>query len=165
MDETAFRRTREEMTPRPCVFEKAVLCGACACSLAARRNIAERESVACASPAARDQCAALCALLRQKSAFALKLTHVDAPLPHAKEMQVECGGLRGMQQVLAAQEPASVAPTELYSTDPQEPPSVADVHGLVRSCAERFGGIANLPYSTIVQSIAAYRIRRRRQAR
>lgn len=149
MDESSFRRTREEMTPRLCAFEKAVLCGAGACSLAARRNIAERESIACDSPSAREECAALCAMLRKRSAFALKLTHVDEPLPHAKEMQVECGGLRGMQQLLVA----------------QELPSIADVHALVRSCAEKFGGLANLPYSTIVQSVVAYQIRRRRQVR
>ncbi len=147
MDEAAFRRTREEMTPRPCAFEKAVFAGIGACSLAARRNIAERESIACSSPSARDECAALCALLRQKSTFALKLTHVDEALPHAKEMQVECGGLRGLQQAL----------------DPQAFSAIADVHDLVRCCAGKFGGIANLPYSTIVQSIVAYKIRRRRQ--
>lgn len=147
MDESVFRRTREELTPRPCVFEKAMFAGIGACSLAARRNIAERESIACNSPPAREECAALCALLRQKSAFALKLTHVDEPLPHAREMQVECGGLWGMQQAL----------------EPQALGAITDVHDLVRSCAGKFGGIANLPYSTIVQSIVAFKIRRRRQ--
>jgi len=147
MDESVFRRTREELTPRPCAFEKAMFAGIGACSLAVRRNIAERESIGCGSPPAREACAALCALLRQKSAFALRLTHVDEPLPHAREMQVECGGLWGMQQTLEA----------------QELPAIADVHGLVRSCVAKYGGIANLPYSTIVQSIVAYKIRRRRK--
>lgn len=164
MDESAFRRARDAMAPRPCAFEKAMLAGACACSLAARCNIAEREAVACNSALAREECAVLCALLRQKSAFALKLTHVEGPLPHVKQMKVECGGLRGMQQAAApaADVPASVVPQEL-SRQAGSRPSVADVHLLVRACAEKFGGLANLPYSAIVQSVVAYQIRRRRR--
>ena len=146
MDESAFRSARDALTPLPCAFQNAMLAGACACPLAARRNIAEREAVACASPAAGAACAELRALLRQKSAFALKLTRTDGPLSHAAEMKVECGGLLGVQR-------AAVADGGV---------STADVHGLVRACAARFGGLASLPYSDIVQSVAAYQIRRRR---
>jgi len=149
MDESAFRRARDVMVPRACAFEKAMLAGACACPLAQRRNIAEREAVVCASPLAREQCAALRALLRQKSAFALKLTQTEGPLPHAKQMKMECGGLQGLRQ--AVEEEAG-----------QSPPAVADVHQLVQACAEKFGGLERLPYSAIVQSVVAYRIRRRR---
>jgi hypothetical protein len=147
MDESVFRRTRDAMTPRPCAFEKAMLAGACACSLAERRNIAEREAVDCSSAAAGTECAALRSLLRQKSAFALGLTQVAGPLPHAKEMKVECGGLQGVQ--LAASPSAT------------PPASVVDVHRLLQSCSEKFGGLANLPYSAIIQSVVAYQIRRR----
>jgi hypothetical protein len=159
MDESAFRRAREAMMPSPCAFEKAMLAGACACSLAARRNIAEREAVACGSSAAREQCAALRALLRQKSAFALKLTHMEGPLPHAKQMKLECGGLQGLRQ--AAATVVSAAAGEAVPEGP-EAASVGDVHRLVQACTEKFGGLANLPYSAIVQSVVAYRIRRRR---
>ncbi len=167
MDESAFRHARAAMTPQPCAFEKAMLAAACACSLAVRRNIAERESVACASPAAREECAELCVLLRQKSAFALKLAQVQGPLPHAKEMKVECGGLLGVQQAAAAAVPACAdarAPRQqgLRADVAEEFPSIADVHGLVQACAEKFGGLANLPYSAIVQSVVAFQIRRRR---
>jgi len=156
MDESAFRRARDAIARRPCVFEKAILARCCACSLAERQNIAEREAVACGAPEAREQCAALRALLRQKSAFALKLTHVDAPLPHAQEMKVECGGLHGVQQAAA---PASA---EALASGAQGLPLVADVRSLVQASAEKFGGLENLPYSAIVQSVVAYRIRRRR---
>ena len=148
MDESAFRRARDAVAPRPCAFEKAMLAGACACSLAARRNIAEREAVTCDSAPAREECAALSELLRQKSAFALKLTHVKEPLPHAKQMKVECGGLQGLRQA------ANLGAEDHASTE--------DVHRLVRACAEKFGGLENLPYAAIVQSVAAYQIRRRR---
>ena len=135
------------MTPLPCAFEKAMLAGVCACALATRRNIAEREAIACGSTAARAACAALRALLQRNSAFALKLTQTDAPLPHAKQMKLECGGLQGLAKALAAA--ANCAPT------------LADVHQLVRASAEKFGGLENLPYSLIVQSVAACQIRRR----
>lgn len=160
MDESAFRQARNTMAPRPCAFEKAMLAGACACPLAARRNIAEREAVTCTLAGAREECAALCALLRQNSAFALKLTQVGAPLPHAKEMKLQCGGLQGVLRALAhsaVPEPAADAP----EPDAGGRPSAADVRGLVEAAREKFGGLQNLPYSTIVQSVVAYQIRRR----
>ncbi|MGP1677328.1 MAG: hypothetical protein ACTS6J_09245 [Burkholderiales bacterium] len=161
MDESAFRRARDVMAPRPCAFERALLAGACACSLAARRNIAEREAVACGLLPAREECAALCALLRRNSAFALKLTQIDAPLPHAKEMKLQCGGLQGVQRALslaaAVDSPARESPPAVQGLV-----SVADVRGLVEAARQKFGDLQNLPYSAIVQSVAAYQIRRRR---
>lgn len=156
MDESAFRRARDTMTPRPCAFEKALLAGACGCTLATRRNIAERVAVACASPTAREECAQLCSLLRQKSAFALKLTQADGPLSHAQEMKVECGGLRGLMQALAACVEVT-APAAAH-----EAASAADVRSLVQSCTVKYGSLVNLPYSLIVQSVVAYQNRRRR---
>lgn len=156
MDESAFRRARDAVVPRPCVFEQALLAGACACSLAARRNIAEREAVACDSSPAHRECAQLYALLLQKSAFALKLTHVELPLPHARQMKVECGGLLGVQQAAASAGDMPAPPVA------QEPASVADVRCLVRNCVGKFGALANLPYSAIIQSVVAYQTRRRR---
>lgn len=169
MDESAFRSARDAMAPQPCAFQNAMLAGVCDCALAARRNIAEREAVACAAPAAREQCARLCALLRQNSAFALKLAQVGGPLPHSKEMKVECGGLLGVQQAIAATVPdADAAPAARASGLPAvvaERPSLADVHRLVQACERKFGGFANLPYSVIVQSVVAFQIRRRRPGR
>lgn len=163
MDESAFRSARDAMTQQTCAFEMALLAGACACRLAARRNIAEREAVACSAPPARRECAALRELLRQKSAFALKLTQVQEPLPHALQMKVECGGLRGLRRVLAADGAAAAAQGQASpSAGAQEDGPVNDVHDLVRSCAEKFGGLANLPYSVIVQSVVAHQNRRRR---
>ncbi len=162
MDEAAFRQARGAVNPQPCAFEKAILARCCACSLAQRQNIAERETVACGSPGAREQCAALRALLRQKSAFALQLTQVDGPLPHSKEMKVECGGLLGVQLTLV---PEAAPPIEGPAPAAQGLPLVADVHSLVQAAAARHGALSNLPYSAIVQSVVAYRIRRRRTER
>jgi len=161
MDESVFRRTGGAVNPRPCAFEQAILMHCGACSLAERRHIAEREAVACTSAPAREQCDALRGLLRQSSVFALKLTQMDAPLPHAKEMKVQCGGLQGVWQAVgsagAVDDPAAALASGAAGL-----PQVADVHGLIQACAKKFGGLQNLPYSAIVQSVAAYQIRRRR---
>ncbi|TSA17991.1 MAG: hypothetical protein D4R74_01905 [Betaproteobacteria bacterium] len=161
MDETAFQRARVTMTPHPCAFEKALLTGACGCSLAARRNIAERESVACGAAEARAQCAALVGLLRQNSVFALKLVHGEAPLPHAKEMKLQCGGLHGVERALT-QSAAPVALEQGGRARTQRPAGVADVCGLIEAACEKFGSLQNLPYSALVQSVAAWQLRRRR---
>jgi hypothetical protein len=159
MDEAAFRQTRGTVNPQPCVFEGAMLARCCACTLAAWQNIAEREAVACGSTAAREQCAMLRALLRQKSAFALKLTQLEGPLPHSKEIKVECGGLLGVQLALARQAVPSVAG---LAAEARGLPAVADVHSLVLAAQALSGDLSNLPYSTIVQSVVAYQIRHRR---
>jgi len=160
MDEAAFRQARGAVNPQPCVFEKAILARCCACSLSGRQYIAEREAVACSSPEAREQCALLRALLRQKSAFALKLTQVEAPLPHSQEMKVECGGLLGVQLALASEAVPSIGG---LAAETQGLVPVADVHSLVRTAVAISGDLSKLPYSTIVQSVVTYRIRRRRR--
>jgi hypothetical protein len=58
-------------------------------------------------------------------------------------MKVQCGGLAGLQRVLSG------------------PGEVEDVSRLVQSARQAQGGLENLPYSEIVQSVAAYRTRRR----
>jgi len=143
MDETAFRQARNPAIQRPCPFEKALLANCGACSLSARMNIAEREAVACLDAAAHDACTTLVGLLRRNSVFALYLAQSDAPLTHAQEMKVQCGGLAGLRRVLAG-----AGDTE-------------DANRLVQAARQAQGGLAGLPYSEIVQSVAAYRTRRR----
>ena len=144
MDESTFDEARRRLNPYPCVFEKALLAGCCACSLALRYGISERETVACTSETGRKRCAALRALLRQNSLFALKCTP-GAPLPHAKEMKAMCGGLLGLQRLL---EPAG---------------EVSDVFELVEEAIDRFGSLDALPYSAIMPAVAAFELRRRKQ--
>lgn len=147
MDETSFRQARGTINPHPCPFEKAILARCCACPLSERRHIAEREAVACREPGIRESCVALRALLRRNSAFALKHPDVEGPLPHIQEMKVQCGGLLGLQRALAPEG------------------TVDDVAGLVQAAGQEFGGLENLPYSKIVQSVVACQPRRRGQRR
>ena len=86
VDETAFRAARNASTSPPCVFAKAVLAGCATCATSVRRALAERETIGCTSPVARTNCETFAALLRERAAFALKLT-AGAPLPHAAAMK------------------------------------------------------------------------------
>jgi hypothetical protein len=144
MDEAAFQAARGEINRLPCVFEKALLSRCAVCSLAVHHALAEREVVACTSPVARALCGRLAGLLREKSAFALKLADTRRILPHAMVMKIQCGGLQGLQQTL----------------DPEAP--APDVHRLVRLGRERHGELEELPFSEIVKGIAAWQGRRRR---
>jgi len=97
MDETAYRQILSSTVPSACPFEKSILSSCAACSKAEKRNIAEREIVACNNTQALGRCIALRDLLRHNFTFALGKTHIDGPLPHAQEMRMQCGGLRGLQ--------------------------------------------------------------------
>lgn len=143
MDDDAFRAARDDINRLPCIFEKALLSGNAVCELAASRSLAERETMACTAPVARVDCGQLSALLRQKSAFALRLTDTQRILPHAMLMRIQCGGLHGLRQVL----------------DPAAP--VPQVRPLVLKAKERYGELAALPFSEIVQGVAAFQLRRR----
>jgi hypothetical protein len=145
MDDDAFRAARDEINRLPCVFEKALLAGAAVCECAASHALAERQLIACASPVARVDCGQLSALLREKSAFALRLTSTQRILPHAMVMKIQCGGLQGLQRVL----------------DPEAP--LPSVRALVIRGRERYGGLAALPFSEIVQGVAAFQLRKRRK--
>jgi hypothetical protein len=143
MDESAYRAARGALNPSPCVFEKALLARCAGCSLAVNHALAEREAVRCASPVARTNCATLLALLRERSAFALKLAPGAGPLPHAVTMRLQCGGLLGVRDALAAER--------------------IDVHALVAGAQQRWGSLADLPWSAIVPGVAAWQGRRRRR--
>ncbi len=143
MDETAFRNARGEINRLPCVFGKALLARHAVCGLAESHALAERETIACTSPLARAECGRLAGLLREKSAFALKLAGTQRILPHAQLMRIQCGGLDGLKQVL----------------DPEAP--APDVHRLVCVARERHGELNELPFSEIVKGVAAWQGRRR----
>lgn len=142
VDEAAFRQVVHSTNPQSCPFGKAILARCCACPLSGKRAIAERETVNCSRAAAREQCLALYKLLRGNSAFALKLVHADEPLTHAQKMKIQCGGLHGLQLALD-------------DTD-----EVSDVAALVEAARGKFGSLEELPYSRIIQSVAAFQVRK-----
>lgn len=151
MDQDEFRKTYRTVNERNCVYEKAILTNNCACSLSHKFCIAEREGVHCGSDQAQADCIQLLETLRQQARFALKGTPDGTALPHAKAMRVQVGGLRGIASVLHPDAPI--------------PAHIDDIHATIRSAISAFGGLDHLPFSAIMQQIAAYKGRPRRTAR
>ena len=147
LDENAYRDTYDKVNPLQCVFERAILRRCCDCEHAIRRNIAEREAAGCEDAQAHAQCAELKKTLRHAAAFTLKLTHPDEPLPHGKQLKLQCGGLLGIAR-LAGAETADV---------------VADIHGAVSAAVKTYGSLERLPYQEIIQYIRAYQPRQHRK--
>jgi hypothetical protein len=81
--------------------------------------------------------------LRRNAAFALHRVRQEERLTHAQEMKVQCGGLAGLQQALTGAD------------------TVDDVSALMRAARRSRGGLEDLPWSEIVQSVAAWQPRRR----
>jgi len=133
MDETAYRQALTTSIPRHCPFERSVLTHCAECSRAEKHNIAEREAVSCNSAEALKGCIALHDSLRHNFKFALGKSHIDGPLPHAQEMRIQCGGLRGLQFILNSEE------------------QVQDIDLLFAEAQRKFGELADFPYAQIVR--------------
>jgi hypothetical protein len=122
--------------PLPCAFGRAVLAREAACPLATLALEGEAERPVCASPVAHANCATLRAMIRERATFALRLPPAPAQIAHAAELRLQCGGLRGLADALGG---------------PGAP--VSDVHNLVRRARESFGGLAGIPFDTVVGAI------------
>ena len=151
MDQDAFRRTYRDVNERFCAYEKSILTNECQCSQAERFCIAEREGVRCASDEAQQQCLEMLELLREAARFALRSSSDEGVLPHGKAMKIQVGGLRGVRAVLEPDTPV----TE----------QIADVHALLCRAARDYDGLANLPFSQIMQQVAAYQVKKRSRRR
>jgi hypothetical protein len=86
--------------------------------------------------------------MRRNARFSLHITQADGPLPHAKEIRVQIGGLLGLQKLL--------------HPDMAEADSVHDINGLTIEAIARYRDIENLPYELIVQTLASFKGRRKR---
>lgn len=142
-NEDAYRDARNSVNPTPCAFEKAMLARCIECSKAEKHLLAERETINCADATAQSRCTELKTLLRGQSAFALRITAANSPLPHAKELRIQCGGLKGLQKSLTGSD------------------DIADVTGLIDASLARHGSLEAFPYSEIVQSVVHFEARRR----
>ena len=148
MEEQEYRATYRELSQRPCVFEKAINSRRCNCKHSARFHLADREGVACESDAGNALCIALLDAMRRNARFSLHITQADGPLPHAKEIRVQIGGLLGLQKLLRP--------------DMTQADSVHDINGLATEAIDRYRRIENLPYELIVQTLASFEVRSKR---
>jgi hypothetical protein len=151
VDETEYRQTYRAVNERRCVFEKAINARRCTCRLSQRFNLADREGVSCTSKTGSNRCKQLLDLLRKNANFALQMTNVPGPLPHAKEVKVQIGGMLGLQKLLHPQ----IRDEELAQ----------DINGLAETAEQQFSSLDNLPYSEIVKSIVTFEGRLRRRSR
>jgi hypothetical protein len=127
-----------------CVFTKALLSQGATCRLAQREAVGERDLVTCTSPVAHTNCRTLAALLRERATFALRLPRPGTPLMHARALQLQCGGVAGLQKALDSDD--------------------RDVHGLVSLAHQRHGSLLDLPWIDVVAVVVAWQPRRRRGA-
>ena len=149
MEEDQYRDTYRQINPLKCVFEKAINSRRCQCNAAHRFCLADREGVSCTDKDTHRHCLALLDAVRNNALFAMRLTRVDGPLPHNKEMRVQIGGLLGLQKLLHIKPKANI--------------EVADIKPLITRVLAQYGDIAQLPFDQIVQQIVHYEGRSRRQ--
>jgi hypothetical protein len=126
-------------TGRPCAFAMAVLARQGGCPLLTMALVGEAERPHCTSPVANTNCRTLHSLLRERSTFALRLPPLAAPLPHAAELRLQCGGLRGLAAALGKPDAA--------------PP---DIHALVMQARDAFGGLLGIPFDRVVASVVRW---------
>ncbi len=147
MDHEQLRRTYSDLNDRFCAYEKSVLTNQCGCTQAKRFCIAERVGVRCQSETSQQRCVQLLELLKTQARFALKAMEQQRTMPHGKAMKIQVGGMRGIKQTLEPDQPA--------------PDIIDDVDGTILSVIERYGSLEQLPMQTVIQNIAAYKVKKR----
>ena len=155
MDESEYKEIYHSVNTICCIFEKAVLTRRYNCEKAIKINIAEREVVGCADPAAQKQCLKLLTLFRENAAFSLKMTSISGKLPHAKEIRIQCGGLNGLLKTLPdnATEKVNSRPSIII---------IENIHGLVNIAANKYQELDKLPFQEIIKSVTAYMGRKKK---
>jgi len=148
MEEGEYREIYHQVNEQRCTFEKSILSRQTMCRNAHRFCLADREGVSCHDQASHAQCQQLLSELRNKALFALKLTRIDGPLPHAKEVKVQTGGLLGLAALLDEQ------------TDIDR---VEDIIYVLKRGITKYGSIASLPFDEITRRIVLYQARQRRR--
>jgi hypothetical protein len=148
MEEQEYKDTYQHVNQRRCVFEKSITSRRCSCEKSLRFHLADREGVSCNSTSCNALCTEFLNTMRRKARFALHLTSADSPLPHAKEIKVQTGGLLGLQTLLH--------PDRAEATD------VNNAIGLVDSAMRQYGALDKLPYDLIVQAIVKFQGRKKR---
>jgi len=151
VEENEYRSLYHAINAQRCVFEKTILSRRCHCRQAHRFNLADREGVACRNTESALLCQTALDRMREKAIFALRLTRIDGPLAHAKEIKVQTGGLFGIRRLLGGQQ------------DDNSP--IADISGLLLSAVDQFGDLEKLPYTEIARNIAQFEGRARRGRR
>jgi hypothetical protein len=148
MEENEYRDIYHQVNDHRCIFEKSILTRQTMCQHAHRFCLADREGVSCHHDTGHARCKQLLEHMRNKATFALKLTRIDGPLPHTKEIKVQTGGLLGLAAILA---------------DDNLIQNVTNIYELIDEALGRFGKLENLPYDEVTRRIVNYEVRLRRR--
>ncbi len=143
-NEDAYRLARKAYIEYSCPFERALLSLCVRCDRSRKVNLAEREAIGCGDPVVREHCLTFYRDLHENAQFALRIT-LDTPWPFGKEIRAQCGGVRGLSAALDGTADADT-----------------DVAAAVLQGMERFGDIADFPYSEIMRAVVHYEPRKRR---
>ena len=167
MDEDQYRTTYKDMNPTRCYFEKLLLLHYGHCEQAKKLLLAEREAFACNDATAQQQCRRLIERLRSNARFSLQLTQVNEPLPHAKEIKVQVGGLFGLQQLLAEK---YLTQTELLHDNDIKFGEHSNTHApieniflLIKKTLQEYQSLDDIPYNEVVKSIINFKIPERKR--
>jgi hypothetical protein len=167
MDEDQYRSTYKEMNPNRCYFEKLLLLRYGNCVEARKLFLAEREAYACNSESAQKQCLELLERLRSNARFALQITQVDGQLPHAKEIKVQVGGLFGLQQLLANENPTQ---TDILLDDDakfgekaQQHAPIENILATINAAVAQFHDLDSIAYNEVVKSIINFKLPERKR--
>jgi len=171
MDEDQYRSAYKEMNPTRCYFEKLLLLRYGNCKQAKKLFLAEREAYACNSASDQQQCLKLLERLRSNARFALQITQVDGQLPHAKEIKVQVGGLFGLQQLLANENPSQtdvlLDDDAKFGEQAQKHAPIENVSGTINEAVRQFNDLDSIPYNEVVKSIINFKLpdRKRKKKR
>ena len=146
MDEDKYRETYRSVNPLQCPFEKTLNSHRCQCSKMERIHLADRECVGCMEKQAWQNCRDFLQLLRNSAKFALKMTEVDGPLPHGKEIKVQNGSIIGLDK--------------LFNPENKKRPNIYQLLNLALAKYEKF---ENLPLDQLMQSIVNFKARETRK--
>jgi hypothetical protein len=143
-NEDAYREARQSAIALACPFERALLSRCVVCFKARRLLLAEREAISCTEERASGLCQSFHEELHENARFAL---HIEPrqPWPFGKEIRAQCGGIRGLAEVMDKQ-----------------PGMPADVALLVNEGLLRYGDLERFPYSEIMRAVVHYEPRPRR---
>lgn len=149
MEEDEYRSTYHEINERRCIFEKSINSRRSTCEHGRRFNLADREGVACSSEAGNARCQVFLDLMRKNASFALQQLSIDGPLPHAKEVKVQTGGLLGLQAQL--------------SPEKEGAGRIENIAAILREAMDRYGDFEHLPYTELVKTIVRFEGRNKRR--
>ena len=146
MDEDKYRETYRSVNPLQCPFEKTLNSRRCLCSKMEKIHLADRECVGCLEKEAWQNCQNFLQLLRSNARFALKMTDIEGPLPHGKEIKVQNGSIIGLDK--------------LFNPENKERPNI---YQLLNSALTKYEKFENLPLDQLMQSIVNFKARETRK--